>query len=83
MRVLPEPNAKEKNNPAKKIDTGCLSNDFVLKPRYNERLGAPVKIPNAYRPSDSVALNMPIAKIKPIRLNILPAITVKKVTEAP
>ncbi len=83
LRVRPEPRTDKENNPALKIDTGCFSNDFVIKPSYSGNLGAPVKMPNGYKPSKDSAFNMPIAKIKPIRLDSLPTITVKKVTEAP
>ena len=83
LKVRPEPRTDKKNNPALKIDTGCFSNDFVIKPNYSGKLSAPVKMPNAYNPSKDSAFNMPIAKIRPIRLKVLPTITIKKVTEAP
>lgn len=83
LNVSQEPQSNKENNPAMKIDTGCFSNGFVAKPRYPAHLGAPVGIPNGYKPSDDTVFNMPIAKIKPVREFILPTITVKKVTQAP
>lgn len=76
LSIKQEPQTNKKNSPALKIDTGSFSNDFVMKPRYSERLGAPAPIPNGYRPSDDTIFNMPVAKI-------LPTITIKKVTKAP
>jgi hypothetical protein len=66
-----------------KPDTVYTPNNFLITPTYSAQLGAPVKIPNGYKPSDGTVFNMPVAKINPVKLYKLPAITIKKVTEAP
>ncbi|MEJ5964011.1 hypothetical protein [Pedobacter immunditicola] len=83
LSVTQEPQTNKENIPALKMDTGSCSNDFVIKPRYGAHRGAPVKIPNGYKPSDDTVFNMPIAKINPFKQVILPTITIKKVPNTP
>ncbi len=48
--------------PVAKMKTPHNLKDFVFTPKYNERLGGPVNIPNAFRAPDSITSKPPLSK---------------------
>ena len=48
--------------PVAKMKTPHNLKDFVLIPKYSERLGGPVDIPNAFRVPDTIPSKPPLSK---------------------